>query len=120
MSFNNDISTLIDLSIEENRSYRFDNSDEYKEIYNRVDDKSIIIDCMEEDLNCPLDVLFKAKEQQKIWTIDQWCSVEKIIVWDKSRKHKAYIDVKCDNGLHILASITDYKKSWWLKEDKSE
>lgn len=82
MGLNNDISNLIDLSIEENRSYRFDNSDKYKEIYNRVDDKSIIIDCMEEDLNCPLDVIYRAIKQGKIWWHEQWCKVFIVAIYE--------------------------------------
>ena len=122
MSFNNDISDLIKLAIEENKfvfSYNFDNSDEYKEIYNRVDNKSRIIDCMEEDLNCLLDVLFKAIQQGKIWWHEQWCKIFIVAIYEESTR--PYIEVICkDYEYHRLVFIDDYKKSWWLREDKSE
>lgn len=119
MSFNNDISDLISLAKEENESYRFDNSDEYKEIYNRVDDKSRIIDYMEKDLNCPLDILFKAIKQEKIGWHEQWCKIFIVSIYEESTR--PYIEVICkDYNYHRLAFINEYKKSWWLKEDKSE
>lgn len=70
---------------------------------------------IEEQLGCPLDVLFKALKQGYIFTkfgkryienINYGCYGEKLLI----RFSTETIDYHCE----------DYKKTWWLKENKSE
>lgn len=67
---------------------------------------------LEEQLGCPLEVVFKALKQDYIYT--------------KSGKHPhielgTYGIMWCICcGLRVQLNTADYKKSWWLKEDKSE
>ena len=67
---------------------------------------------IEEELGCPLEVVFKALKQDYIYT--------------KSGKHPhielgTYGIMWCICcGLRMQLNIADYKKSWWLKEDYSE
>ena len=123
MSFNNDISDLIHLAKEENESYRFDNSDEYKEIYNRVDDKSRIVDYIEEELGCPIEVILKAITEG-IYVYDVNSNCRKVIKEEPTFiLDKDIINEKKGFGFVITGRyiyLKDYKKTWWLKEDKSE
>lgn len=67
---------------------------------------------LEEQLGCPLEVIFKALKQDYIYT--------------KSGKHSriefgTYGFEWCIcYGLRTQIRVADYKKTWWLKEDKSE
>lgn len=67
---------------------------------------------LEEQLGCPLEVVFKALKQDYIYT--------------KSGKHSriefgVYGFEWCIcYGLRTQIRVDDYKKTWWLKKDKSE
>ena len=67
MGLNNDIMRLIELAKEENEPNRIDNSNEYKELFNKVDDKSMKIDEIEKELEIDLITLFKAIKQGYIY-----------------------------------------------------
>lgn len=69
---------------------------------------------IEEQLGCPLEVLFKALENG-IYTIDKtWYSLVNLYFSDRN----LYCQAKFKNS--IVVHIKDYKKTWWLKEDKTE
>lgn len=67
---------------------------------------------LEKQLGCPLEVVFKALKQDYIYT--------------KNGKHSriefgTYGFEWCIcYGLRTQIRVADYKKTWWLKEDKSE
>ena len=67
---------------------------------------------LEEELGCPLEVVFKALKQDYIFT--------------KSGKHSrlefgTYGDFwSICYGLRTKLRVDGYKKTWWLREDKSE
>ena len=74
---------------------------------------------IEQELGCPLDIIFKAIKQGKIWWHEQWCKIFIVAVYEDSTR--PYIEVICkDYNYHRLAFIDEYKKSWWLKKDRSE
>lgn len=68
---------------------------------------------LQEELGCPLDVVFKAAAQKKVFAGTCWLGnlcLEKIDnVWWLTNGWTAY-----------SVRLKDYKKTWWLKEDKSE
>lgn len=69
---------------------------------------------IEESLGCPLEVVFKALENG-IYTIDKtWYPLVNILFENK----KLYCQAKFKNPIEV--HIKDYKKTWWLKEDRSE
>ena len=67
---------------------------------------------LEEQIGCPLEVVFKALKQDYFYT--------------KSGKHSrlefgVYGGVWCIcYGLRTQIRVDGYKKTWWLKKDKSE
>lgn len=67
---------------------------------------------LEEELDCPLEVVFKALKQDYIYTKGGRCSgLELGTFGDKWC-------ICC--GLRLQIRVDGYKKTWWLKEDKSE
>lgn len=86
---------------------------------------------LEEQLGCPLEVVFKALD--KGFYIDTK-KVEKEPSWEKPMKRISlvgcpkyfrlnlwYKTIEVDRFGHYLEIwLEDYKKTWWLKEDKSE
>ena len=98
----------------------------YKINLDKVEDKNIL-DCrtklgkledLEEELGCPLEVLFKAlgnnvyDETGKAWYIEHY--------YQEFRRYEIhsvrYYGKLCD----MKFKTKDYKKTWWLKADKSE
>lgn len=69
---------------------------------------------IEEQLGCPLEVVFKALENG-IYTIDKtWYPLVNMHFENKN----LYCQAEFKNP--IVVHIKDYKKTWWLKEDKTE
>ena len=75
-------------------------------------DKLGKLEDLEEQLGCPLDVLFKALKQDCVYT---------------SRGIRRQLSIGSFGdfmalflGLREVKNVKDYKKTWWLKEDKSE
>lgn len=125
MGLNSDIMRLIDLSIEENRSYRFDNSDEYKKIYNRVDDKSIEIDEIEEDLGISIIDFYKILKAKYIWAeigLDLTNSFNEFVPFSIKGFDVELNTILLKENKYNLTSIpfNMYKICFWLKKDKSE
>lgn len=82
-------------------------------IYNKLGK----LEDLEEELGCPLEVVFKSlkngiylEERKSISTEICYHALECefVIEWYKNKE---------DYGYELLK---DYKKTWWLKEDKSE
>lgn len=87
------------------------------------------IENIEEELGCPLDVLFKAFKNG-IWFINKQDELEYIDeslgINQKKYNNKFIFDnygYRCKNNEVEKSTeiyLEDYKKTWWLKEDKSE
>ena len=82
---------------------------------------------LEEQIGCPLDVVFKALKNgfkfkissHKLGTKQE--TVEQIIYCDYAYIYYAN-DIKewCISTINDYFYLKDYQKIWWLKEDKSE
>lgn len=74
---------------------------------------------LEEELGCPLEVVFKALKEG-IW-VEEYNSFEKHNVRGIGLKGLEVIDNLCSYGeCDFTCYYKDYKKTWWLKEDRSE
>lgn len=82
-------------------------------------DKLAIYEDLEEQIGCPLEVVFKAISQGNIWVKKE----EEII-----NTNDYYLDcnglgywfLSVGKGYYDIVGLKDYKKNWWLKEDRSE
>lgn len=81
-----------------------------------VDNKLGKLEDLEEQLGCPLDVLMNALNGCIYYMDDDCleCEVNPYLVKDY---HGFAFDI-FDYGSWFY--LSDYKKTWWLKEDKSE
>lgn len=76
---------------------------------------------LEEQLGCPLDVIFKVQKQNKLYyqffnELQEWNNVKVDI-------RKMAIRFNWQPQLNKYACeipLSNYKKTWWLKADKSE
>lgn len=80
---------------------------------------------IEQELGCPIEVIFKAVKNgiYSEWIIKDSDGLYKHQML-KSNKQSLYLEgIICfyakDNDERVLL-FKDYKKTWWLKEDKSE
>ena len=87
------------------------------------------IEDIEDELGCPLDVVFKALKDKEIVVKHTYGLNEPV---EKLKTHKIsglqfnktdfvfwlYEDIVTD--LEFDVNVKDYKKTWWLKEDLSE
>ena len=75
------------------------------------------IDNLQQELGCPLDVVFKAVKQGKVWNGYTWLLCMKLTVVND--------EWVLSNGVYSVL-LENYAKdprrcdSWWLKSDKSE
>lgn len=73
---------------------------------------------LEEEIGCPLEVIFKAlghwiyDEDGKAWYIEHYYQEHNIYQLHSVRNFGRIADKKFNTK--------DYKKTWWLKEDRSE
>ena len=76
--------------------------------------KLAALEDLEEQLGCPLEVLFKALIQEI------WYEGNKGYLYHMRGNELKFLNGWCiTNELHY-ANTKDYKKTWWLREDKSE
>lgn len=78
---------------------------------------------LEEELGCPLEVVFKAINQDYIYFkyLANWVGRKvKVIKSIKLGIKGYYIEIIIDNMAFETVWLKDYKKTWWLKEDRSE
>ena len=67
---------------------------------------------LEEQIGCPIEVLFRALEQEMIYTaFDN--KPHHFMVENRFGKYLIY-------DKEWLIELKDYKKTWWLKADRSE
>ena len=78
---------------------------------------------LEQELGCPLEILIKAQTEGFFGQVD-----DKIVHYDTTynfvvidfRLNKLQCAIKRDFTDVITFFTFDYKKTWWLREDKSE
>lgn len=82
-----------------------------------VDNKLGKLEDLEEEIGCPLEVITQALKQE-IWYLG---NRERNYLYQMSANALKFIsgDWVITNGSHY-ANTQDYKKTWWLKKDKSE
>ena len=78
---------------------------------------------LEEELGCPLEVLGKASNQKQIYVkkFNMYVEIRNIAIYEQATRpyiEYLYRDVNKVKVREVW--IDEYKKTWWLKEDKSE
>lgn len=73
---------------------------------------------LEEELGCPLEKLIQFSRQRTVYTIYGTHTNEIVIV--DLNLGRIHISINGDINDSYCLYIKDYKKTWWLKEDKSE
>lgn len=71
---------------------------------------------LEKELGCPVDVLFKALKNNIYYVKDKKILKAKVM----NIKSLCYGDILIEYDYGDVVFAKDYKKTWWLKEDKSE
>jgi len=116
MKLNDMLYNLLDLAKEESEPNRHAHSEEYNKLYDELDTKTLIIDELEEQVECPLDIVFKALTNGDYYGENaDWMS------WSAVDLHQ---NLEGDYVLYTFDEqclfTKDYKKTWWLKEDRNE
>ena len=103
---------------------RFTKYDEKKKQYIRlasrlaVDDKLGKLEDLEEKLGCPLEVVVKALKIGIYTNLKNW-NREDLTKYFCLNLYNLETEWYLGNPI-IFVNLKDYKKTWWLREDKSE
>ena len=73
---------------------------------------------LEEQLGCPLEKLIQFSKQETVYTIYGTHTNEIVIV--DLNLGRIHISINGDINNSYCVYFKDYKKTWWLREDKSE
>lgn len=85
--------------------------------YYDVIDKLGKLEDLEQELGCPLEVVFKALIEKRIYF--NWDGeITRDVVVSLGINHSANWYIDTYNDLYFY--LKDYGKTWWLKEDRSE
>lgn len=123
MKLNDMLSDLLYLAKQENEPNRYAHSEEYDKLYDELDSKTLVIDELEGNLGCPLDVLGKIILQKYFFDIygnkrdtdiGYVKGREDIVLNLDEWKDKFWV------GKDTVIYLNGYKKTWWLKADRSE
>ena len=128
------LDNLLDLAKEENEPNRYTYSEEYNKLYNELDSKTLIIDELEKELGCPIDVYVKiqiglvdtiyVKRYETIreyWNenglqLEQRECLEPRPIIRVGKRDFCYQDIL---GREYI-TFSEYGTEFWLKEDRSE
>ena len=75
------------------------------------------IEDIEEELGCPIDVFITAIKQKGIFTDYGYVETDNV---GYTSDNKFVMSVDRWEYEQQLLLVSDYKRTWWLKEDKSE
>ena len=106
------------------RKSRFTKYDEKKKQYIRlasrlaVDNKLGKLEDLEEQLGCPLEVVVKALKIGIYTNLKNW-NREDLTKYFCLNLYNLETEWYLGNPI-IFVNLKDYKKTWWLREDKSE
>ena len=101
-----------------NSGYVLSNKEDFTENSYQAIQKLGKLEDLEEQIGCPLEKLIKFSTQLTVYTI-YGIHTNEIVLIDFSL-NRIHITKNRDlNNIYTLY-ISDYKKTWWLKEDKSE
>ena len=93
-------------------------TDDTKCMHNKYIDKLGQLEDVEEELGCPLEVVFKALKNG-IWYEDVANRMHCIgVSLDANNYESDFVLNAYTNENAVM--VRDYKKTWWLKKDKSE
>ena len=81
--------------------------------------KAEIYDSLSNKLSCPLEVIFKAIENEIIDKKGKHRNVSLSYGFIGSHKKEYYFNAY-DYDDTIILPLRDYKYTWWLKKDRSE
>ena len=73
---------------------------------------------LEEELGCPMEKLVQFSKQETVYTIYGTHTNEIVIV--DLNLGRIHISINGDINNSYCLYFKDYKKTWWLKEDRSE
>ena len=86
---------------------------------------------LEKELGCPIEVYIKLTSNKVVWWMNKDGSMRRnldtdidYIIINEGEKNIVVLDYEYDdidgNSAYNIFYFKDYKKTWWLKEDKSE
>ena len=81
-----------------------------KTIFKKIYDKLYTLEDLEEELGCPLDVVFRALKTQIIY--DKYARYLNICILKKDEKGQWLLS----NTIYVFY-LKDYGKTWWLKDE---
>ena len=93
-----------------------------KNLLQNAYDKLGKLEDLEEEIGCPLDLVlipYFISGLKKVWYHNQWCDVVRVVAYEEATT--PYMEVRCKDYDYLkFIPLTNYKKTFWLKEDKSE
>ncbi len=113
----------------------------YKQSYTDEEISNIIVklgklEDLEDELGCPLEIVLNLiknsnKLDEHYHTQDIWFEYEGQVIYGsflrlgfEDNKFVFYVEANLPNSIYDIETtilyVKDYKKTWWLKEDKSE
>jgi len=95
---------------------------EEMEILNQADAIYNTYNQLTEQLGCPLDVREQALKQDEIFYIEKnQNKMIRVVAMNCGYINNGECVLNClANGIWFCLPVKDYKKTWWLREDKSE
>lgn len=88
----------------------------YKDLFNKVYNKLGKLEDLEDELGCPLEVVFKAFKEG-VYKKDENIIFEATL---RIYNGEAYLCQPYDDRLLHKVLLKDYGKTWWLKGERNE
>ena len=108
----------VDLLIKENQELK-EEKQRYKEMWFNANNSLAKYRKLEEEIGCPLEVVFKAFKNGNIW-VNKNEQIVNVYDFYLDCNNCGYWFLSIGKGYYDIVGLKDYKKTWWLKEDKSE
>ena len=133
MKLNDMLYNLLDLAKQENEPNRYTHSEEYNKLFDEMDRKTMVIDELEKDFGCPLEAICWLLQDRPILVLNPIDnSLQEIEhplnfyvstrqAFDiRHRLFKTTYEKGIWNTGGVIVYLKDYKKTWWLREDRSD